>query len=81
MSIDPQCMQEMIVTCVSKVDNYRCLLGGSNGKVHMLFLETEEKMEECEAARSLEPAKRQMVSVSNLRLELLGEVRKTEPRV
>ena len=67
------------MTCLSLVDNFRCLVGDSNGQLHMLFLETEENMEADTprvAALDLDTDKRQTSSsVTSLRLELLGEVR------
>lgn len=62
-SIDPPSLKQSVVTCVGCVDEGRCLLGDLNGKLFMLHVETEERMNE---DRSM---------VSGLRLELLGEVR------
>jgi len=83
VSIDPQCMQEMVVTCLSLVDNFRCLVGDSNGQLHMLFLETEENMDaDTTRVAALEPSSSSSSSsmVTSLRLELLGEVRKRDRR-
>ena len=57
---------------MGKVDSNRCLLGDDSGKLHMLFVETEENMEaEADAGVS---ANMSGTRVVNLRVELLGEV-------
>ena len=61
------------MTCISKVDDSRCLLGDANGRLHMLFLEMEEKMDA--EATTVATETKQAFGVANLKLELLGEVR------
>lgn len=63
LSIDPPCLKQSIVSCVGKVDDTRCLIGDVGGKLYMLFVETEERMNENGA-----------VPV-DLKLEVLGEVK------
>lgn len=62
LSADPPILKESIISCVRKVDDWRCLVGDLNGRVFMLFVESEERMNVDKA------------EVSGLRLELLGEV-------
>lgn len=62
-SIDPPCLKDAMVSCVGMVDDSRCLLGDIYGKLFMLFVEKEERMEEDARA-----------GVTGLRLETLGEV-------
>lgn len=50
------------MTCVGSVDGSRYLLGDANGRLLMLFVESEEGMETGE------------VAVTTMRLEVLGEV-------
>ena len=54
--------QESIITCVGQIDHSRCILGDQNGRILMLFVESEQKMD---AERS---------TVSNLKLQIVGEV-------
>lgn len=61
-SIDPPVLKDAIVSCVGKVDEWRCLVGDLNGQLFMLFVEAEERMN---VERS---------EVTGLRLEVLGEV-------
>ena len=61
------------MTCISKVDDSRCLLGDANGRLHMLFLEMEKMDAE---ATTVATETKQAFGVANLKLELLGgEVR------
>ena len=62
LSADPPILKDSIISCVGKVDDWRCLVGDLNGRVFMLFVESEERMNVDKA------------EVSGLRLELLGEV-------
>ena len=61
-SIDPPALKQGMVSCVGKVDDWRCLLGDVHGNLYMLFVEKLERMNEDGPV------------VSGLRLELLGEV-------
>ncbi len=56
-------VQELVVSCLHLVDNTRCLIGDSRGRLLMLFVE-------CEGGRRVEDVER----VKGLKLELLGEV-------
>ena len=51
------------MSCLHLVDNTRCLIGDSRGRLLMLFVE-------CEGGRGVEDVER----VKGLKLELLGEV-------
>ena len=62
ISVDPPVLTEAIVSCVGKVDDSRCLVGDLHGRLFMLFIEAEERMNE------------ERSEVTGLRLELLGEV-------
>ena len=62
LSIDPPVLKQNLVSCVGKVDDWRCLLGDVQGNLYMLFVEKVEKMNEDKPM------------VNGLRLELLGEV-------
>ncbi len=62
LSLDPPGLKQSIVSCVGRVDESRCLLGDVSGKLYMLFVESEEKMDEEESVASA------------LRMEVLGEV-------
>ena len=63
LSIDPPGLKEAVVSCIGRVDDSRCLIGDSQGKLFMLFVESEEKMDS------------EGFEVTGLRVELLGEVR------
>lgn len=60
-SIDPPVIKESIVSCIGEVDGSRCLLGDMNGRLLMLFIESEQPMDS------------EGPTVARLRLELLGE--------
>lgn len=59
--IAPPMIKQNIVSCFAPVDNYRYLLGDMAGRLFMLHVETEEKMDES-------------ISVKDLHIELMGEV-------
>ena len=50
------------MSCIGEVDGSRCLLGDMNGRLLMLFIESEQPMDS------------EGPTVARLRLELLGEV-------
>ncbi|XP_064399977.1 DNA damage-binding protein 1-like isoform X3 [Halichondria panicea] len=62
-TIDTPIIKELMVSCLHLVDNTRCLIGDSRGRLLMLFVE-------CEGGRGVEDVER----VKGLKLELLGEV-------
>ena len=59
-SIPPS--QESIISCVGQIDASRYLLGDANGRLLMLFVDSEEKMDAEETV------------VTSMRIEVLGEV-------
>ena len=54
--------QESIISCVGQIDSSRYLLGDANGRLLMLFVESEEKMDAEDTI------------VTSMRIEVLGEV-------
>ena len=62
LSIDPPSLKQSVVSCVGRVDDWRCLLGDVTGKLYMLFVEVAEKMDD------------EALVATSLRLEILGEV-------
>ena len=60
LSISPS--QESIISCVGQIDASRYLLGDANGRLLMLFVDSEEKMDAEETV------------VTSMRIEVLGEV-------
>ena len=54
-------LKESIVSCVGMVDGSRYLVGDANGRLLMLFVDTEEKMDA-------------VLQVSGMKLEILGDV-------
>ncbi|KAL5503313.1 hypothetical protein EMCRGX_G010241 [Ephydatia muelleri] len=59
-SIDPPIIKESIVSCVGMVDRSRYLVGDANGRLLMLFVDSEEKIDG-------------VTQVSSMKLEVLGE--------
>ncbi len=59
----PPTLQDSIISCVGCIDKSRYLLGDMNGRLLMLFIEVEEKMD------------REDSVVTSMRVEVLGEVR------
>ena len=60
LSIPPS--KESIISCVGQIDASRYLLGDANGRLLMLFVDSEEKMDAEETV------------VTSMRIEVLGEV-------
>lgn len=54
-------LKESIISCVGMVDRSRYLIGDANGRLLMLFVDSEEKIDG-------------VTQVSSMKLEVLGEV-------